>query len=565
MSHACRLTILSDFNVDVFAALCRNDVSEPRIAPRTGGLGQVVPVLLNKDDPLLTESAYTFVWTQPQTVSEVLRRAIAHEQVDHEAALAEVDQFCLAILTARANHKTTIFVPTWQLPSQCRGYGVLDLKPGLGVRWLLNKMNQRLADALGNESGVFVMDSSPWFSRPDAYDEKMWYAAKVPYTNAVFRSAVESTKAAIRAIQGEAKKLIICDLDDTLWGGIVGDAGWERLRLGGHDPVGEAFVDFQSELKALTRRGVALAIVSKNTESVALEAIESHPEMILRKEDFAGWRINWQDKAQNILELLAELQLVAQSAVFLDDNPVERSRVAQVIPEVLVVDLPKDKMQYPAILRGLNCFDTASITVEDRVRVALYAAERQRRELKVDVDASGSVDDWLKSLEMRVTAEPLSPSNQARVVQLLNKTNQMNLTTRRMTETEYVSWGNEQNHSVWAFRVSDKFGDAGLTGIASLAFEDDVATIADFILSCRVMGRKVEETMIFKLVEEARVHGASRIVATLLPTAKNQPCLSFWKNSGFEELEENVFTWDLNCDYRAHAAIEFETVCPVPS
>ena len=186
-------------------------------------------------------------------------------------------------------------------------------------------------------------------------------------------------KAALRAVRGQSRKVVICDLDDTLWGGIVGDAGWENLRLGGHDPVGEAFADFQRELKALTRRGIILAMVSKNTEAVALEAIEKHPEMQLRKDDFAAWRINWDDKAQNIADLMEELNLGLDSAVFLDDNPVERARISEALPEVLVPNLPRDKMLFASTLRKLNCFDSATVSSEDRKRAAFYNAERDRR------------------------------------------------------------------------------------------------------------------------------------------------------------------------------------------
>src|SRR5262249_44027937 len=221
----------------------------------------------------------------------------------------------------------------------------------------------------------------------------------------VFVEAARDIKAALAGLGGAARKVVILDLDDTLWGGIVGDVGWQGLRLGGHDSVGEAFVDFQRHLKALTRRGILLAIASKNEEPVALEAIGSHPEMVLRAEDFAARRINWKDKAQNIVDLMADLNLGLQSAVFIDDNPVERARVREALPEVFVPDWPEARLLYSSTLVGLRCFDAPAISREDAERSRMYAAERQREDLKKQVQ---SIDAWLRSLETRARVEPLS-------------------------------------------------------------------------------------------------------------------------------------------------------------
>ena len=253
------------------------------------------------------------------------------------------------------------------------------------------------------------------------------------------------------------------DLDDTLWGGIVGDDGWQNLSLGGHDAIGEAFVDFQKELKALSRRGVLLAIVSKNDEAIALEAIDKHPEMLLRREDFVAWRINW-TKA-NLEELVRGVNLGLDSAVFIDDNLSERARVRETLSEVLVPDWPEDKTQYVTALRALNCFNAVSVTEEDRSRTSSYVAERERQG---SLNAVGSLDEWLQTLGLVVEVEELSSLNLPRAVQLLNKTNQMNLQTRRMPEGEIAAWSQESGCKVWTFRVKDRFSDYGLTGLASL-------------------------------------------------------------------------------------------------
>ncbi|TWT51706.1 hypothetical protein KOR42_33920 [Thalassoglobus neptunius] len=557
MSNSEHVLILSDFNAEMMAGLMSNDVESPAVSAKTGGFGQVSSVLVNSGHPAWEDKTAAIVWTHPESVSQVFVRAKLMESVDHAEALREVDKFCDEI-EAASSRVQTMLVTTWSLPDRSRGYGMLDFRQNLGIRSLLASMNQRLAERLGSHPGIFLLDSSPWLSASGAYDPKMWYLAKVPFSKDVFKAAVKDVKAALRGMKGLARKVVICDLDDTLWGGIVGEVGWENLRLGGHDPIGEALVDFQKQLKALTRRGVILAIVSKNTEEIALEAIESHPEMVLRKADFAGWRINWTDKAQNIADLMKELNLGINSAVFLDDNPVERARVAEALPEVLVVDMPKDKMLYPQTLAQLDCFDTPTLSEEDRKRAEMYQLERERRAAQQQADDVGSMDEWLHSLEMSVQIEPLQEANQQRIGQLLNKTNQMNLSTRRMSESELVEWASAPNRGLWGFRVADKFGDAGLTGIASCEIDGETAEIVDFILSCRVMGRRVEETMVHHVVGFASQNGVKKIKARYQPTAKNAPCLKFWRQSGFEELENETFAWDCSNPYPQHEAIELK-------
>jgi FkbH-like protein len=402
---------------------------------------------------------------------------------------------------------------------------------------------------------VHVLDAQRWLAAAGAgYSPKAWYLGKVAFHDAVFAEAAREIKAGLRALGGQMRKLLVLDLDDTLWGGIVGDAGWENLRLGGHDGEGEAFVDFQRAAKALKQRGIALAIVSKNEESVALEAIRKHPEMVLREEDFVAWRINWSDKARNLAEIATELNLGLQSVVFIDDNPVERARVREALPEVLVPEWPVDKLLYPSTLLGLRCFDAASFTREDAERTQLYAAEKKRDALLHQV---GSLDAWLEGLQLRVKAEPLAAGNLVRTAQLLNKTNQLNLSTRRLSEAELLDWSKREGHRVWALSVSDRFGDAGLTGIVSLEAEGGVGRIVDFVLSCRVMGRKVEETMLHVAVSHARSLGLRSVEVRYSPTPKNKPTLAFLERSGFQRDGERFF-WEAGQEYGAPAAVTLE-------
>jgi FkbH-like protein len=541
--------LVSDFNVDNLASYLLNDENLPKVKPIIAPYGQTVQVLMDDNLECWQEHPdFALIWTQPQSIIESFNQLLNYENVAANQILEEVDSYCSLIANAIDRVRCTL-IPMWVLPSYHRGYGMLDMRNGIGISNALMRMNLRIADNLDKRGNVYILNTQKWTEHAgdNAFNPKLWYMAKVVFGKEVFQEAVKDIKSALIGILGSAKKLILLDLDDTLWGGIIGDEGWENIRLGGHDSIGEAFVDFQKELKSLKNRGVLLGIVSKNEESVALEAIQNHPEMVLRSDDFVGWRINWADKAMNIAELVSDLNLGIDSVVFIDDNPVERDRVKKALPEVLVPEWPNDKMLYKKALLDLRCFDTHAISAEDRDRTEMYISERQRTALKQNI---GSLSNWLGTLDTKVKVEELNEANLPRTNQLLNRTNQMNLSTRRMTESELASWVNKEGRKLWTFRVSDKFGDLGLTGIISMEREGNKAKITDFILSCRVMGRDVEETMIYTLVNYAKSLGLDEVWAEYLPTAKNKPCLDFFQNSGFVHTGNNNFSWQLCKDYR---------------
>jgi FkbH-like protein len=485
--------------------------------------------LLHKDAPCWQNTPdVAVVWTQPQAVSAAFNDLLRYEQVRLPKVLQQVDEYS-SLLVTMGEWVKYAFVPSWVLPSYRSVFGVLDMKTEIGLTNTIMQMNLRLAENLEKTSNIYIINTHRWIEQAGnrAFNPKLWYLGKIVFGNEVFQAAVRDIKAALSGLLGFARKLIILDLDDTLWGGIVGDLGWENLVLGGHHHLGEAYTDFQQALKSMKNRGILLAIVSKNEEPVALEAIRKHPEMVLKLEDFAGWRINWQDKAQNVIDLMSELNLGPQSAVFIDDNPAERARVKESLPEVFVPDWPEDPLLYPAALLSLRCFEMPSLSQEDLVRTTLYLSENQRRILKKTV---GSLEEWLSRLAIRVQIEELHPANLQRATQLLNKTNQMNLATRRLSEAELLAWAEDKNHMLWTLRVSDKFGDAGLTGIVSLEIQDQSAQIVDFILSCRVMGRKIEEALLATAVHHAQESGAKAVYARYIPTSKNKPCLDFFQS-----------------------------------
>ena len=551
MPERCRCLLVSDFTIANLAALLEGG-DAPAIEPVVAPPAPVAHTLLGLQRAEHRPDCVV-VWTRPEAVVPAFNDVLGFRSVATDTLLGQVDEFAGALREA-ARHAACVLVPSWVVAPANRGLGLLDLRPGQGVADALRRMNVRLCDALGAEANVFVLDAGRWVAAAGAaaVNPRLWFMGKVPFGAPVFAEAAGDVKAALEALQGRSRRLLVLDLDDTLWGGTVGETGWPGLRLGGHDPVGEAFADFQSVLLALTRRGVLLGIVSKNDEAVALEAIDRHPEMRLRRQDFAGWRIGWGDKAAGVAALAEELRLGLSSVVFIDDSAIERGRVREALPEVLVPEWPAVPMLYPDALRALRCFDAPALTPEDRARAAMYAEERQRRQEREGQD----LESWLATLGVRVEGEELSERNLPRSAQLLNKTNQFNLTTRRLTAAELAEWARGGNQ-VWAFRVRDRFGDSGLSALASLALEGPRAVIVDFLLSCRVMGRRVEEAMLAWLVRRARAAGAREVAATYRPTPRNRPCLEFWQRSGFSREDGERFTWDPRAEYPLPGTVDF--------
>ncbi len=536
--------ILSDFNARNLAVLLEKHSEPLALSCNQAPYGQTLSVLLDNNAEFWSKSYDTLIiWTLPDRVIPSFKRAASFEELSVEELLTEVDLFAAQILRIPETIRTVLF-SSWVAPWVGRGLGMLELANKCGVANILMRMNLRLADNFESDGRFIMLDTQRWLyaAGTTSFNPKLWYMSKTPFHSTVFQEASSDILAAIKGIRGLNKKVVVLDLDNTLWGGIVGDLGWEKLRLGGHDPLGESFVDFQRNLKLLVNRGILLAIVSKNEETTALEALRQHPEMVLRPDDFAAWKINWQDKAQNLVELMSYLNLGLDSAVFLDDSPFERARVREALPQVLVPELPADPMQYASFLSNLRCFDNPSISKEDRTRTKMYVDDRGRSALKTEVSSLG---EWFEMLDISIIVEPLGNGNLERAAQLFNKTNQMNLSTRRLTAAELLSWAQDEGHSLWTFRVSDKFGEYGLCGISSLARQGTKGRLVDFLISCRVMGRGVEESMLCTVVQHAKSLRCEELYAEFIPSAKNQPCERWLQNQLNFTREGNIFRLQL--------------------
>ena len=282
-----------------------------------------------------------------------------------------------------------------------------------------------------------------------------------------------------------------------------------------------------------------MAVASKNEEFNATEAINKHPEMVLKMDDFVTHRINWDDKAKNIAEMVKELNIGLQSVVFFDDSPFERERVREILPEVYVPDLPKDPTEYSNFLSKLRCFDLVHVTEEDKIRGDLYKSEFKRKKLKQN---NKSLSKWIETLGLEIIIENINNKNSPRALQLLNKTNQMNLSTRRMTENEFQKWIQKKTNYLWTVRAKDKFGDYGIIGILSISVKDKNAYLVDFVMSCRVVGRFIEETIIQFLKDFCRKNNIKKINGTYIKTQKNTLCYQFLQKLKILKKDKNSFT-----------------------
>ena len=345
------------------------------------------------------------------------------------------------------------------------------------------------------------------------------------------------------SVLGRMKKCIVLDLDNTLWGGIVGEDGFDGIKLG-HEYPGNCYMDFQKGLLRLYNRGIILAINSKNNEEDALEIIDNHPYMALRKKHFAAMRINWQDKVSNLKSLAQDLNIGTESMIFIDDNPVECELLQQFVPECEVICLPvKKPYLIPDVLKKLPGVENIKLTAEDRKKGSMYRAQIARKESE---SSFVNLDDFLKSLEMEVTIEPATSFSVPRIAQLTQKTNQMNLTTRRYTEADIQSFMKFPDAHVFSVAAKDRFGDHGIIGVLILKIQDGECLIDTFLLSCRVISRNIENVMIAYLADFAEQYKQKALLGEYLPTAKNKPAADMYEKFHFQKTTDTLFRFNLN-------------------
>jgi FkbH-like protein len=413
-------------------------------------------------------------------------------------------------------------------------FGSFDRQaPGAPSR-IVSRLNDLLADA-AKEDGVTLLDIAAQAGRDGIeawFDVRRWFQAKQEIRPEAAAMYGELFARVVAAQRGRSRKCLVLDLDNTLWGGVIGDDGLDGIVLGAGSAQGEAHLALQDYALRLKERGVILAICSKNESAIAESAFRDHPEMLLKRSDIAAFVANWSDKADNLTKIAEQLNIGIDSLVFVDDNPIERARIREALPMVAVPELPDDPAGYAPTLAAAGYFEAAAFTQEDRDRAELYARDAERNVL---MSVSSSMDEFLAGLEMSVISAPFGKNDLPRVTQLINKTNQFNTTTRRYTTEEVASKANAPDCLAFHFRLLDRYGDNGIVSAVILCppGEPGILEIDTWVMSCRVFGRELESEIMNIVAEEARQHGASALVATYVPTAKNAIIKNLYSDLGF--------------------------------
>ena len=413
-------------------------------------------------------------------------------------------------------------------------FGSYACKVPSSFTYQIRKLNFELMNLSREFPNMFVCDLAGIqnkFGRNFMFDSKIYINTEMILSLDALPYVASRTLDIVCAVEGRFKKCLILDLDNTLWGGVVGDDGWENIQIGHGLGIGKAFTEFQEWLKKLKNRGIILAVCSKNDEEKAKEPFEKNPEMILKLDDIAVFIANWENKVDNIRTIQRILNIGFDSMVFIDDNPFERNMVREHIPEIMIPELPEDPSEYLEYLYALNLFETASYSEGDKDRTAQYQVEAQRVSLQKSFTNEA---DFLKSLNMVSEVKGFDAFNTPRVAQLSQRSNQFNLRTVRYTDAEITAIENNSRYATFSFTLADKFGDNGLVSVVILEKVDTETLFIDtWFMSCRVLKRGMENFTLNTIIAYARVNGFKRIIGEYRPTLKNKMVEDHYPRMGF--------------------------------
>ena len=531
-----RIAILGSFTLNGLEETIRVKCADKKIqcSIYVAGYNQYNQEILNKKSELYKFSPdITFLiidsrdilgelFLNPYSISVQERKNLETEKNDAIINLAQ---------TFVDNSKSKLILSNFSIPSYSP-IGINEMKEEFGLHEMIGSLNYKIKTIFRSKPDIFIYDLNSFitkFGEKNVFDYKQFFYGDVKVSLDHIPYLAEEFMGYVKAVLGLNKKCIVLDLDNTLWGGIVGEDGFEGVKLG-DDPIGRAYVEFQRHLLALNQRGIILAINSKNNFDDAIEVIRNHPNMILKEDNFACFRINWNDKMVNIKEIAEELNIGLDSIVFFDDDPINRDYMRSTLPQVLTVEL-SDSSSYSETLKSMNDFQVLKITNEDIKRSKMYLDQRKRTELQNQV---GDLQDFLKQLNISVKIKKADEYTIPRISQLTLKTNQFNLTTRRYQEEDIRKFVNEKNKIVECAQIQDKFGDNGITCVYIVNKENQHEWFIDsFLLSCRVMGRGVEEALLSQIIERAKTEGITKVKAEYIKTKKNKPTENFLSDFGF--------------------------------
>jgi FkbH-like protein len=488
-----------------------------------------------------------------ETIAGVPLTASAEEA--RAAVAATIDDLRVLWRKARENLGATVIQQTFLDVTETLFGSYDQMVPGAPAR-VVSDLNAQLAVAAAQE-GILLLDVTRSSARDgiDAwFDVARWLQGKIEIAPRAAPIYGDLVARLIGARRGQSKKCLVLDLDDTLWGGVIGDVGLEGIVLGEGSAAGEAHLALQRYAKALKSRGIILAVCSKNEAAIAEAAFREHPEMLLKRADISAFIVNWTDKAQNLRAIAEQLNIGLDSLVFVDDNPAERARVRASLPMVAVPELPDDPAHYVRSIADAGYFEAVTFTIEDRQRVEQYAANAERESLRGSLE---SMDDFLRGLDMSLVFGPVTAVELARATQLINKTNQFNTTTRRYTAEELSALTGDPENITLQFRLIDRFGDNGIVSVLILCRDEQdpgLFELVSWVMSCRVFGRQLEYEAMNIAVESARGRGARTLHADFIATARNAVIKDLFSKLGFvrrpEPAPEGTTRWAVDlADY----------------
>lgn len=406
---------------------------------------------------------------------------------------------------------------------------------------------------LQHQSRFFLMDWERYvriLGEENSMDYRYWYRYQAPFKNSFLNLYAQDISKVIRALTGGAKKCLVLDCDNTLWGGVIGEDGIDGIKLDNHHFPGKIFFDFQKTVLNLQKRGVILALCSKNNSRDVWHVFEKHPHCVLKKDHFAVARINWKDKVANILSLAKELNLNLDSFVFVDDNPMECELVKKSLPAVIVLTVPSDLYRFPQLLWQNALFDTLSVNAEDSFRTSMYHQENKRKEFS---EKFTDIDSYLSSLELELTICSSSKKDISRISQLTQKTNQFNLSVKRYSEHDILSFMNSDSHAVFSVSAKDKFGQYGLTGVLIALKQGSIGIVDSVLLSCRILSRKIEHVFLsYCLNSLSKLWKVKSFYANYTETDQNSQIKIFLNDFGFIETHQSssIYKIDIADDFK---------------
>jgi len=517
-----------------------------------GPYDQAINVAMNPEDPFYQNNfdfiIYAVFWQGLEATLDFnsgaadiyLSNMTSKIEVEIQGLLRNAN--CPLIIQNLTNHSRSVF-------------GNIDRLLPFGSRNIVDCLNSKIID-LTKDSNSFFLDFDALaseYGKKTFFSAKNWHWVKQPMNQEGLSEYLNEIIKLIISIRGKSKKVLVLDMDNTIWGGVIGDDGIEGIEIGPGSAAGEAFLEVQKTALSLKKRGIVLAVASKNDLETVKSAIEKHPEIIFNIDDFAVLKVDWNDKASNIKSIAKELNVGIDSIVFIDDNPFEREQVRQTHAEVLVPELPVSPHEYSNIILDLGCFEAVRFTKEDLHRYEQYKDNAKRAK---KFSESVNLESFLLSLNMGSEFGNIDDMNLKRSVQLLNKSNQFNLTTRRFSEQEVKQKQQIQSEHLFYYKLEDKFGDNGLISVL-LCTKTDIHNsilgwhITDWVMSCRVLGREMEKFCINTLVTAAKKNNARYLLGEYIPTSKNSIVNNLYSNLGFQcykSTEHDGELWLLDLD-----------------